>query len=130
MRPSPILVATPANIGRWIDTAKQMPVTDEEKALIDTGSPDGRRLFFVILFARSFLKLDASFHATLHDYCSRIIDKNLAFHEAASVALFLDYVMIHVAEMTAVEFINPELAELAIHPSVTTFIQRFPPRSS
>lgn len=28
IQPSPILIATPANIGHWIDTAKQMPVTD------------------------------------------------------------------------------------------------------
>ncbi len=127
MLPSPILIATPANIGRWIDTAKQMPVSDEEKALIESGGSDGRRLFFVILFARSFLKLNASFHATLRDYCTRIIDKNLAFHEAASVALFLDYMMTHVEEMVSVEFIEPELAELTIHPSVTDFIKRFKP---
>ncbi|MFA6288508.1 MAG: hypothetical protein WC661_14085 [Opitutaceae bacterium] len=122
---SPILPGTSANIARWIETAKSQPVGAEDKALIDSGTPEGRRRYLVILFAESFLTLDCSFHATVRDYCTRIIAMNLGFHEAKAVALFLDFVMPHVPDMVELEFIDLDLAEQLSGPAVTTFLSRF-----
>ena len=125
MLPSPILTATSENIGRWIGTAKSQMVSDEDKNLIESGTPEGRKRFLVILFANSCLALNCSFHATFRDYCSRIISKNLGIHEAASVAAFLSFVQGYVPEMVQLDFIDTDLAEQSIHPSVSAFLKRF-----
>lgn len=125
MLPSPVLTATSENIGRWIDTAKSQRVSDADKVLVESGTPEGRKRFLVILFANSFLALNCSFHATLRDYYSRIIAKNMGLHEAAAVAGFLSYVHTHLPEMIQLDFVDTDLAEQSVHPSVSAFLERF-----
>ncbi|HSI08666.1 MAG TPA: hypothetical protein VK985_08740 [Rariglobus sp.] len=125
MLPSPILTATSGNIGRWIDTAKSQMVGDADKTLIESGTPEGRKRFLIILFANSFLALNCSFHATLRDYYSRIIAKNMGLHEAAAVAAFLSYVQDYIPEMVQLDFVDTDLAEQSVHPSVSEFLKRF-----
>ena len=125
MLPSPILPGTTDHISRWIETAKQQRLTVEENALMDAGEPAGRKVFLVVLFTRSFLAMGCSFHATVRDYCSRIIAKDLGFHETRAVAMFLSIVLPYVTELLEHDIIDPDLGALLGNESVGAFIHRF-----
>lgn len=125
MLPSPILPGTDDHVARWIDTAKQQRLTIEENALMDAGAAEGRKVFLIVLFTRSFLALGCSFHATVRDYCSRIIAKDLGFHETRAVAMFLSIVLPYVTELLEHDIIDIDLAALLGDESVGTYIQWF-----
>lgn len=119
---NPILPATFQNISLWSDTTRAQTLTDEDKHLIEAGGLPGRKRYFEIFYGRSFLKLDRSFHASVREYCTRIINRDFNGAEVAALGSFLSLIYPDAPEMIETEFIDLELAELLEHPQVAAFV--------
>jgi hypothetical protein len=113
--------ATSANVLRWIEVAKSQRVSDADKALIDSSSVEGRRRMLEILFGRSFLAMDYSFHATIRTYCECIVQGKFGIHDAANVRSLLSFVHPYTTEMIDTDFIDEGLAHLLAEPDVIRF---------
>ena len=127
---NPVLPATAENIGRWVDATTSQRVTDEDKLLIESGGLAGRKRYYELLFGASFLTLDRSFHASLRDYCARIIRRDFDMHQLEALGSFLSFVYPCVPEMIETEFIDIDLAGLLSAPEVAAFVSRSTPSAS